>query len=506
MSENPDLPRSAVELSSRARWRGGLIIFFAVLAAMLVTAPAWAAPVSLPSLRIDGAAAGDRLGTSVAVAGDVNGDGHRDVIVGAPGAFADASSNSAGAAYVLFGPFQAGATIDLANLAGRGVVLRGPPRESAGTSVAAAGDVNGDGLADVIVGAPGASPHQEGPQIHPGRAYIVFGARTPHDIDLSALGSAGITLTGGRFYFPDAFGWQVAGVGDVDRDGRADVAIAAPGNPGFESQATSGRAYVVFGRRTPGSITMGHLGRSGFRIGFDELSSVSAAGDWNRDGRADIAVMANSAVRVIYGQRYGAPIDLAHLGRHGLTIQTRHPNRFDGGAVTGGMDVNGDGLADVAIGEPSAHLVGFGPANGGAWLVAGSPSRRTLNLGAPGRRAWEPAIGGRSWMAGSAVALGRVNADRRADIVMVANGSLAVVYGTATHRTLRLDAMPASRGFLVDGSIEPAPSGSSPGRGGFASTAAGDLDGNGRAELLAGAPFASHESRANAGSAYLFLR
>jgi hypothetical protein len=497
MCENPDLPRSAVELSSRARWRGGLIIFLAVLAAMLVAAPAWAAPVSLPSLRIDGAAPGDRVGASVAVAGDVNGDGSRDVIVGAPGA---------GAAYVLLGPFQAGTTIDLANLAGRGFVLRGSPQQAAGTSVAAAGDVNGDGLADVIVGAPGATPHQEGPQTQPGRAHIVFGSRTPHDTDLSAPGSAGITLIGGRFRFPDAFGWQVAGVGDVDRDGRADVAIAAPGNPGFEDEFTKGRAYVVFGRRTPGTITMGRLGHSGFRIGFDELTSVSAAGDWDRDGRADIAVMGNSAVRVIYGQRYHAPIDLAHLGRHGLTIRTRQPYRFENGAVTGGMDVNGDGHADVVIGEPAAHLVGFGPSNGGAWLVAGSASRETVNLGAPGRRAWEPAIGGRGWMAGSAVALGRVNADRRADVVMVANGSLAVVYGTATHRTVRLDAIPAGRGFLVDGSMEPAPSGSPPGRGGFVSSAAGDLDGNGRAELLAGAPFASHEGRPNAGSAYLFVR
>ena len=464
---------------------------------MLVAAPAWAAPVSLPSLRIDGAAPGDRVGASVAVAGDVNGDGRRDVIVGAPGA---------SAAYVLFGPFQAGTTIDLANLAGRGIVLRGTPQQSAGTSVAAAGDVNGDGLADVVVGAPAATPHQEGPQIQPGRAYIVFGTRTPHDIDLSALGSAGISLTGGRFHFPDAFGWQVAGVGDVDRDGRADVAIAAPGNPGFENEATRGRAYVVFGRRAPGTITMGRLGHSGFRIGFDELSSVSAAGDWNRDGRADIAVMANSAVRVIYGQRYRAAIDLAHLGRHGLTIRTRHPYRFESGAVAGGMDVNGDRRADVVIGEPFAHLVGFGPANGGAWLVPGSTSRQTRNLGASARRAWEPAIGGRKWMAGSSVALGRVNADRRADIVMVADGSLAVVYGTATQRTVRLDAIPAGRGFLVDGSMEPAASGSPPGRGGFATTAAGDLDGNRRAELLAGAPFASHEGRANAGSAYLFLR
>src|SRR5437764_583187 len=83
----------------------------------------------------------------------------------------------------------------------------------------AAGDVNADGLADVIVGAPGATPSQEGPQTQVGKAYIVFGSRTPHDLGLAALGAGGITLTGQAHHFPDAFGWQVAGVGDVDGDG-----------------------------------------------------------------------------------------------------------------------------------------------------------------------------------------------------------------------------------------------------------------------------------------------
>src|SRR6476646_674527 len=136
------------------------------------------------TLRIDGAAPGDRTGTAIAAAGDVNGDGRADIIVGAPGALANANGTAGGAAYVVFGPFPAGATVDLAHLDGRGIVLRGSPAaaEMAGQSVAAAGDVNGDGLADVIVGAPGATPNQEAPQTRPGRAYIVFGTRTPHDL------------------------------------------------------------------------------------------------------------------------------------------------------------------------------------------------------------------------------------------------------------------------------------------------------------------------------------
>jgi hypothetical protein len=337
-----------------------------------------------------------------------------------------------------------------------------------------------------------------------GRAYIVFGTRTPHDIDLAALGSAGITLIGERHHFPDAFGWQVAGVGDVDRDGHADVAIAAPGNSGFEDDYTKGRAYVVFGRHRAGAIRMSRLGRAGFRIGFGEVTAVSGAGDVNGDGRRDIAVLEDS-VHIVYGRRYRHPVDLAHLGRHGLTIRARTRNQFQGGALAGGRDTTGDGVPDLVIGEPMAHYFGLGPANGGVVLVPGSASARPLDLAAPGRRAWEPATGVRGWMAGSSVALGRVNGDRRADIVLVANGSLAVLYGSAMRTTLRLNAIPADRGFLIDGAIEPAPSGAPAGRGGFASTAARDLNADGRAELLAGAPFAGHQDRAFSGSVYLFF-
>ena len=102
------------------------------------------------------------------------------------------------------------------------------------------------------------------------------------------------------------------------------------------------------------------------------------------------------------------------------------------------------------------------------------------------------------------MALGRVDGDRRNDTIMVAHGSIAVLYGGQAHSRVRLDAIPAARGFLVDGTVEPAPPGSPAGAGGFAAVAAGDLDGDGAAELLAGAPFAAHGNRPSGGSAYLY--
>ncbi len=318
------------------------------LVAIAGAPPALAQTVSLPSIRIDGAAAGDMAGTSIAGAGDVNGDGHPDVVIGAPGALPTENGGGGGAAYVVFGPFTAGESIDLANLGTRGFVMRGSNKglgQSAGTSVAGAGDVNGDGLADVIVGAPAASPSQEGPMTQPGRAYIVFGSRTPRDVTLAALGSAGITLTGESHRFPDAFGWQVAAAGDVNHDGLKDVIVAAPGDPGFEEQYTRGRAYVVYGRRSGGSISMAGLGARGFRIGFGsggQMTSVAGVGDWNRDGRADVAVAdgaaltGRGAVWVIYGRRAGHNTDLAHLGRDGILIAGSRTHHYAlEGAVRG---------------------------------------------------------------------------------------------------------------------------------------------------------------------------
>ena len=499
------IPRPA---TARRRLTPTRALLAALLAAVALTASAAAAPVPGSSLRIDGAAPGDRAGTSLAAAGDFNGDGHVDVIVGAPGALPNANGTSGGAAYILFGPFQAG-TVDLAAAPGRAVVLRGSPAaggEMAGQSVAAAGDVNADGLADVIVGAPGATPDQEGSQTRPGHAYIVFGTRTPHNIDLAALGAQGIALTGTRQHFPDAFGWQVAGVGDVDRDGRADVTVAAPGNPGFESEFTPGSAYVIFGRRAPGEIRVSQLGRSGFRIGFGQVTAVTAAGDWNGDRRPDIAVTSGHAVHVVYGHRYRTTVDLSHLGAdQGLTLRPKTPRDLDTVALAGGRDVTGDGRADLVIGQPAAHYFGLGPANGATWLVPGTLSHRAVTLARGSRRVWETAIGGHGWLAGSSVALGRINNDRRADTIMVAHGSLVVLFASSSRSRVRLDALPADRGFLVDGTLEPPPSGSPAGRGGFTSAAAGDLTADGRAEILAGAPYAAREGRPNAGSAYLYV-
>ena len=163
---------------------------------------------------------------SIAV-GDINNDGRADVIVGAPGAGGD------GKVYVLLGAASyGGAAIDVANPAG-GTVIEIDGSGGFGTSVAFVGDFNGDGRGDFAVGAPtdGAS----------GSAYIMLGSAAPSAGAFALASSANvIKLSGGAA----GTGIDVAGPGDLNGDGRADVAIGAA-NDGSNA---NGAVYVVYGR------------------------------------------------------------------------------------------------------------------------------------------------------------------------------------------------------------------------------------------------------------------
>ena len=311
---------------------------------------------SRANVVIRGAAAGDQAGTSVAAAGDVNGDGRGDVVVGAPGADGNGRQDS-GSAYVVFGP-AAPNQIDLATLGGNGFRIDGAGAgDRTGRSVAGAGDVNGDGRADLLVGAHGADSHG---QANSGAAYVVFGRNSGAAVDLAALGDRGFRIDGGAT--SERAGWTVAPAGDVNEDGRADVLVGAL-FADHNLRESSGSAYVVFGANATASVDLAALGDRGFQIDGASArdftgEAIAPAGDVNGDGKGDVLVGATFAdnngressgsAYVLYGKSSGAPVDLAALGDQGIRIDGAAAGDGAGTAVAAG-DVNADGRRDLLL-------------------------------------------------------------------------------------------------------------------------------------------------------------
>ena len=352
-------------------------------------ADGFAATVNLSALngasgfRLDGEVQRDLSGFAVSGAGDFNGDGIADFLVGAPNATSSDPLATGGMAFLVFG--KAGgfdAVIQLADLDGNDgkILIAEAIGESAGFSLAAAGDVNGDGLDDIIIGAPyGIS----GPR---GSAYVVFGSESGPDSPfvLSDLdGDNGFRILGTAA--ADRVGYSVSGAGDINGDGFDDLVV---GSQIPTSSAINGRTYVIFGKAGgfDATINLATLAAAdGFRIIGGEDSdftarSVAIAGDINGDGFDDLIIGAEGSdiggqgsgtSYVLFGKAggFGASVNLSTInGNNGFRILGDQNYDQSGFSVAAAGDVNGDGFDDVIVGAPSAPN---GLGTGAAYVVFG---------------------------------------------------------------------------------------------------------------------------------------
>ncbi|MBI4437543.1 FG-GAP repeat protein [Candidatus Uhrbacteria bacterium] len=325
----------------------------------------------------------DEAGWSVAGAGDVNGDGIDDLVVGAPGS--DRNASNSGSAYVLFGPLDTSAyDIGMAN-----AVLTGEARygEAAGWSVAGAGDVNGDGVDDLVVGAMGYDT-QETTGINAGAAYVQFGPLV-ESYEVSLV-EADVKMTGLTDY--DQAGWSVAGAGDVNGDGIDDLVVGSPGDD--TAEANAGAAYILFGPLTEGETSLAEADAKLTGEAVNDFAGwrVAGAGDVNGDGTDDLVVGAqyNDASGANAGATYVllGPLSQGqtHLAEANTKLTGEAEEDYSGWSVAGARDVNEDGVDDLVVGAPYNDAGGsqagrayvlFGPLTEGEMSLADADVKLT---------------------------------------------------------------------------------------------------------------------------------
>ncbi len=437
---------------------------------------------AVESWTTDGNNAGAEFGYSVASAGDVNGDGFSDVVVGA--VLYDEGQTNEGKVFVFCGSDTG------LPAAANWTATSNQAEARMGYSVASAGDVNGDGYSDIIVGARGYAD----PDTDEGAAFVWYGsasglgaAGTPANADWRAEGNQASAY----------FGIAVASAGDVNGDGYGDVIVGASL---YDQGLTDGGAAFVWHGSATGLGAIGTPANADWKAYGTQASSrfgaaVAGAGDVNDDGWGDILVGAYmyDGTETNEGRACAWYGSSAGLGPSNRTADWT----ADGGQATGYFgfslawagDVNGDGYSDVAVGS---YLWDWGDTiDQGRVLVyhgsaSGLPAAATYQL--QGNLSDE-------YFGRSVACAGDVDGDGYADLVVGSpaygdadKGAASIWYGGATGLSAHSYFV-----YAVDGD-----------QFGYSVAGAGDVNGDGYADVIAGSPFADSPDSAE-GRASVFL-
>ena len=445
--------------------------------------------------------AGDRSGSSVAGAGDVNGDGYDDLLIGAP--YNDEGDSDAGQTYLIFGK-PSGWAMDTNLSASNASFLGGSTNDGAGWGIAGAGDVNGDEYDDILIGAPSKGDGGTG------QTYLILGKDSGWTMDTN-LSASDASFLGEDSY--DNSGYSVAGAGDVNGDGFDDILIGASNN--CKAGVRAGQTYLILGKASGWAMNTVLSASDASFLGEDAYNcsgcSVAGAGDANGDGYDDILIGAhgnNDYDREIAGQTYlilgkasGWEMD-TDLSASDASFIGEDTDDYSGSSVAGAGDINGDGYDDILIGASGVYYAG--ESSGHTYFILGKPSDWTMNIALSASDASFIGEYKIDYSGCSVAGAGDVNGDGYDDILIGAyanseGGTLAgqtyLIFNKDFGWAMDIDLSASDASFWGENEVD---------WSGLSVDSAGDVNGDGYDDILIGAIY-NDDGGAESGQTYLIL-